>query len=501
MRRRPAQTLGFTLSVRLGLALALGLAACGGGDAGPDAPLAADAAAPDAIPACVGSFRECLDAADGVVSVEEISDDSGTYLHVGISQPVDHDAPGGATFVQYLNLLPADRAAPTVLLTSGYAEYYRGYPAELTQVLGANQVALEHRFFGESFPSATDWSTLTVAQAAADQHRVVQVLRPVLTGAWVSTGVSKGGMTATYHRRFYPRDVAGTVPMSAPMSFAYPDDRYDAFLEQIGDNACRTKLLGGAEAMLGVHRAEFIARTEAMAADFGLTFLTYSPAQSLQDAVKWLLWGLYQIGFDCAFDVPAPSASADDLWDFLTTWSNPTYLVEEYRATDDSVAAYRWQAAHELGMQEFAFDQLAEEVVAPVSAGESGLWTAILPSAPPAHTRATMDDIAAWLDAEGEGFVFLYGAWDPWSGGAYDVGDATDTQVLWVPQGHHSYEFAQLTANDRAALFDTLERWTGVTPTPANAAAARRTRDHVAHQLQRLEGPPSTRRLGGTAAP
>lgn len=481
----PAERMSLLLGLVWGLA---------GGACGDDHP-----ATPDAAPPCVGTLRSCLEAAPGVVSVEEISDGSGDYLHVGFTQPVDHDDPDGPTFVQYVNLIAVDRAAPTILLTTGYAEYYGGYPAELTQVLAANQVSLEHRFFGESVPSADDWRTLTVAQAAADQHRVVQALRPVLTGAWVSTGVSKGGMTATYHRRFYPDDVEGTVPMSAPMSFAYPDDRYDAFLEQIGSPACRANIFDASEAMLGEHRADFVARTEAMATDAGLTFATYTPTQSLQDAVKWLPWTLYQLGFFCS-DVPTADASPDALWSFLTTWASPVFLTEEYRGLDEyDLSPYRWQAAHELGMQDFAIDQLTEEMVAPVTADQSGEWEADLPGPPPAYTRATMDDVASWLRTEGDGFVFLYGAWDPWSGGAYDVGAATDTRVLWVPEGHHSYGFAQLTSADRDVLFATLERWTGVTPTPADAARARRTRDHVAEQLWQREGPPS--RARGLGAP
>lgn len=473
----------------LGLVRALAAAGCGDDRA----------ATPDAPPPCEGTLRACLEAAPGVVSVEERTDSSGSYLRVGFVQPIDHDAPDGPTFVQYLSLIPTERDAPTVLVTTGYAEYYRGYQAELTQVLAGNQVSLEHRFFGDSVPSADDWRTLTVAQAAADQHRVVQALRPVLTGAWVSTGVSKGGMTATYHRRFYPHDVEGTVPMSAPMSLAYPDDRYDAFLEQIGASACRAKIFDGSEAMLGVHRADFVARTEALATELGLTFATYTPTQSLQDAVKWLPWSLYQLGFDCA-DVPPADAGTEALWTFLTSWSSPVFLTEQYRGVDEAeLSPYRWQAAHELGMQEFAIDQLADEMVAPVTADQSAEWEAQWPSAPPAHTRATMDDVATWLRSEGDGFVFLYGAWDPWSGGAYDVGAATDTQVLWVPEGHHGYTFAELEPADRAALFAALERWTGVTPTPADAARARRTRDHVAAQLWQREGPPSRARRGPLA--
>ncbi len=494
MARRPALVASFLWL----------LGACGGGSAS-DAPAidaaAPDAAPPDATPACVGTFRECLDAADGIEFVEERDDNNGlgAYLHVGFRQQVDHDDASAGTFTQIVNILYVDRDAPTVLLTSGYYEMYHAYRDELSTVLGANQVALEHRFFGESVPNAADWSTLTVRQAAADQHELVRLLRPILNGAWVSTGTSKGGMTAAFHRRFYPDDVVGTVPVSAPMSHAYPDDRYDAHLETIGSPACHAQAIAAVQAMLGTYGADFVARTTQLAIDYGYTFGTYTAAQSLQDAVKWLYWGTFQSGRNCD-GMPGAGASANVLWDYLTTYSNPLYFVEEGHAVGNGLDAYMWQARAELGMQEFALDALAPLVVDPVPASLSNEWGAALPGVLPTFDGSTLDEVETWLDLEGDGFVFLYGTWDPWAGAPYAVGGATDTATYWVENGAHNFQFAQMSFADRTAFFATLARWTGVTPQLGGFAAAKRTRDHVAAELARLMRPGAHRR-GGPAMP
>ena len=49
-----------------------------------------------------------------------------------------------------------------------------------------------------------DWEVLDIFQAAADHHRIVAALKSIYSGARINTGHSKGGMTAVFHRRFYP---------------------------------------------------------------------------------------------------------------------------------------------------------------------------------------------------------------------------------------------------------------------------------------------------------
>ena len=70
--------------------------------------------------------------------------------------------------------------APMVLMTAGYANNWGDYRVELTQLLEANQLVVEHRFFGNSRPYPLDWSLLDIRQAAADHHRIVQDIGPIV---------------------------------------------------------------------------------------------------------------------------------------------------------------------------------------------------------------------------------------------------------------------------------------------------------------------------------
>ncbi len=93
-------------------------------------------------------------------------------------------------------------------------------------MLDANFVSVEHRFFGPSTPQEKDWDFLTIQQAAGDYHHVRTLLGAIYKDQWISTGISKGGETATYYRFFYPDDVVVTVPYVAPFPIGLKDQRF-----------------------------------------------------------------------------------------------------------------------------------------------------------------------------------------------------------------------------------------------------------------------------------
>ena len=102
---------------------------------------------------------------------------------------------------------------------------------------------MEYRFFTPSRPKPADWSKLDIWQAASDQHRIFKALKKIYGKNWLATGGSKGGMTATYYRRFYPNDMDGTVAYVAPNDVRNDEDSaYDDFFEKVGTTECRDRL-------------------------------------------------------------------------------------------------------------------------------------------------------------------------------------------------------------------------------------------------------------------
>ena len=190
-----------------------------------------------AAPAQAQDIAEQLEAIPGMTVVEEKTAPAPyRYFVLNYTQPNDHLKPFRGSFQQRLTVLHRGTDRPTVLHTSGYNVGTNPTRSEPTRLVDGNQVSTEQRFFTPSRPQPADWTRqLTIWQAASDHHRIVSALDGLYRGKWLSTGASKGGMTSVYHRRFFPRDVDGTVAYVAPNDVVnHEDSRYTRFFETVG---------------------------------------------------------------------------------------------------------------------------------------------------------------------------------------------------------------------------------------------------------------------------
>ena len=421
----------------------LALCACGGDDT-PDPPK---------------EFLDQLKAIPGItVEQTETATPGVTYFVLHFTQPVDHQDPDGPTFQQEVSLLHRGLDAPMIVQTSGYHDYYLDRPVELTTLLIANQISIEHRFFGESRPEPADWSKLTIRQMADDQHVIIAALRDIYPGAFLTTGGSKGGMTATYHRRFYPDDVDGTVPYVAPISFGAPDDRYTAFVDGIGPTSCRNALRAAAIEMLQNRRAVLESRASAQP-NHAYTRIALGAAVEVSvAALEWAFWQYW--GVEYCSDVPPVTASDDELFDFLDA-------VAPVGDSDDvqtaAFEAYYYQAYAQLGYPGQNATYLDALLLYTDADYDGALPT---PELPPYDEGAAMTDIDNWVQTEGTRLLFVYGEFDPWTGGKYELGNAADSLLLTQRQGSHGSRINRLDDADRDAAYAKLEQWTGVQPLP-----------------------------------
>ncbi|WP_437813898.1 S28 family serine protease [Sorangium sp. So ce1078] len=430
----------------------------GGGGSGGDGPASRD-------------LLEQLQDIDGLTAVEQDSSLPGyRYFVMEIDQPADHDHPEGVRFQQRVVLHHRDPAAPMVLATEGYHIYpdyqWLDEPAEL---LAANQIRVEHRFFTPSRPEPADWSLLTIEQAAADLHRVIASIRPLYEGKWISTGASKGGMTSVYHRRFYPADVDGTVAYVAPHSAGVSDPRYVDFVAERGDAACRQALQDFQREVL-LRRTEMLDLMEAEAAEIGVTYDLLGIDKALEVAVVESVFSLWQYQ-DASFCERVPAATSDNaaIWAFLSEANAPSFWSDSSRLDFEP---YYWQAAAELGYPGYADAHIADLLIyagttVPTTFVEPG------PGKTPVFDPAAMQDISAWLTTEGERLLFIYGENDPYTAAAFDIGAARDSHRFIAPGGTHGSVILSLAPADQALALGALESWTGVTPSRRSPAALR----------------------------
>ncbi len=428
-----------------------------------------------------------LRALPGVTVKEgESASENLSYYILHFTQPVDHHDSSKGTFQQQVSLLHRNELAPFPLIvyTSGYADEDGGTPVELTTLLDANQISIEHRFYGRSQPDPVDWSMLTVEQAAADEHDIITALRSIYEGSFLSVGESKGGITALLHRSFYPEDVVGTVAYVAPMSFNVPDTRYPPQFEQIGRDDCRAAVRSLASEMLS-RRAPMLELAKAEAAQSGQVYNRVRIGPAVEAAIAGLEWGFWQTaGDDHCKDLPLTTASDGELFQFL----KDTSPVSDY--DDDQLvyyAPYYYQSYWQLGIPDYSVPYLTDQMwYSDVD------YLGELPTAEPVFDHTAMDNLENWLETPdtdeydpvtrqdlGKHLMFIYGLWDPWYAGAVAVGAAGDTVTFKQPKGNHETKLATLDPTFQAPAFAHIRRWTGVEPLlsrlqrPTTGASAR----------------------------
>ena len=437
------------------LTAGLALAACGG--SGPPAP---DAPADDPV---LDQLRALPNVADATAAPTATAGYHYYVLH--FRQPVDHADPSGPTFLQEASLLSRDVTAPLVVWTTGYWDYEHDVVKEPTRLLQANQVSIEHRFFGTSRPDPADWSKLTIEQMADDEHAIVSALRTIYTGRAIASGGSKGGMTAVYFRRFFPGDVDGTLPYVAPLSFGAPDARYATSIANVGPADCHQAIRDLAIELITHRRAAMEQRAQAQAQAMGYAYTRIALGPAVESAIESLEWSFWQYWGVAACDsVPATTASDDTVFDFLDT------ISPVHDSDDDTTAqfeAYYYQAYAQLGYPDDGTDYLK-----PYYLYGAADFAGALPGAQPTYDGgAAMHDVDGFVEEDASRMLFVYGQWDPWSGGKFALWGTGDSLELVEGQGTHYSDLGHLAPADQAAAFAKLEAWTGVQPMTARRAA------------------------------
>lgn len=375
------------------------------------------------------------------------------YL-IKIVQPVDHQNPGGSKFEQRVFVSHIDFDSPVVFITEGYAAGYAARAAhvnELAVLLNANQVCVEHRYFGTSVPDSIYWEYLTVENAATDHHKVIGLLKNIYDNKWVSTGISKGGQTAMYHRYFYPDDVDISVPYVAPLNFSIEDKRVYTFLESVSSKECRQMIYHFQKELLQ-NKDVYLPVFEKLAKKKGLN---------------------YRMGMEKAFELTVLEYSfAFFQWGVWTCDSIPNTGLKNAEMIKhlDQVAGLRWisnegiselqpffyQAMREIGFYGYEIEPFEEWV----SFTENPTFEFTLPEGVNVeYEPKLMQDVDQFIRHNAENMLFIYGEYDPWSATTVDLTLNTNSIKIVKPAGSHRTRINNLPADQKKLVINTLKTW------------------------------------------
>jgi hypothetical protein len=370
-----------------------------------------------------------------------------------IKQPLDHKNPSKGHFYQRAFLTHKGDGRPTVICTEGY-QRPKNRIYELTEMLQANQIDVEHRFFGESVPDSIDYQYLKLEQVAADLHRINVLFRNIYHGKWISTGISKGGQTTIYYRYFYPNDVDVSVPYVAPLNVALEDNRIYQFLDTVGSDECRAKIKA-LQTRLLKNRKESLDKLKWFAKGAGLEFKYLTFEQAFEYAVLEYSFSFWQWGHDCSA-IPGNDVALDSALNHFLSVSGLDFFADE---SMKNYASHYYQAGDEMGYYGYNtrdFKGLLKAL--PEKPNPSAIF---MPAKMPMHFDGQLPKkVAAWLETQGNNFIYINGNADTWSATAVRPSGKTNSAWFFMPNTDHAKaRINNMSASDRKKLADTLGKW------------------------------------------
>ncbi|NQW37238.1 MAG: hypothetical protein HQ471_09550 [Flavobacteriales bacterium] len=373
-----------------------------------------------------------------------------------VKQPIDHSDLSKGYFYQKAYLTHSGFDKPTVIITEGYSRN-RNRVYELTQLLNANQIDVEHRFFGESMPDSLNYNYLNLKQASADLHHIKQLFSTIYLKKWVSTGISKGGSTTVFYRYFYPNDVDVSVPYVAPINNAFEDQRIYKFLNTTGTDDCRKKIKSFQIRLLK-NRDKILPLLKFYSMGAGAKYTYLTLAQAFEYTVLEYPFSFWQYGQDCD-KIPNNKASIEDIVTYLTSVSDITFfgddLIKNY-------GSHYYQAAAEMGYYGYQTKEFKNLLKAlPTFTNPHATF---MPNKMTAKFDGTLlKNVNEWIKADAHKMIYINGALDTWSATAVPPNKNVDSEWFFLSGKHHgTARIANMTASEKEKLIVTLEKWLSI---------------------------------------
>lgn len=336
------------------------------------------------------------------------------------TQPLDHRRPEKGSFRQRVIVSHVGFDRPTVIVTEGYGAAYAlnpKYREELSELLDANMIFVEYRYFLESTPEPKDWQYLTAENSADDLHAVRNAFKSIYPGKWIATGISKGGQTTLLYRTFYPDDVDISVPYVAPLCYGVEDGRHEPFLRKVSTPEDRKRIEDFQLEVLK-RKAALLPRFEKYCDEKGLKFR--APVEEIYDyCVLEYSFALWQWGTPVS-SIPATTASDDEIFAHLLGISNPDYSSKGY--------LHRLMLPEEL--KDMPFDKTLSK------------------------------KITKFLKENDPKMIFIYGQNDPWTAaGVTWLKGKKNIHVFVEPGGSHRARIGTLPEEEKKQVMELINEW------------------------------------------
>lgn len=378
------------------------------------------------------------------------------------SRPVCPDLPEKGSFELQAVLGFRDTAVPTVLITEGYGIHYAlnpHYREELSDLLQANLIVVEHRYYRESVPKPEDGTGtgfppgLDARSAAADLHAVREAFRSRYSGPLIVSGTSKGGWNALVYSALYPEDADLTVAYVTPLCREAEDPRPAAYLADSVGTARERRAVRRFQKELFRRRERLLPMLDSLARAEGLTFR--QPSAEVYDyLVLQVPFALWQWGIPSG-SLPERTDPDRNYFRRLVSVSDPSLF-----ACREDLAPYFLQAARELGHYGYnpaPFRKAGCRQDTDGYIGRMFLPEGIRPSFDPSLYRT----ICNLLEQGRSRMIFLYGRNDPWTAVRIPDPGRENIRIFTLQDGNHRTRISSFPDPVRSEIIGLLRQWGG----------------------------------------
>ncbi len=406
----------------------------------------------------VAQLSQFLQSQSEIRKIEKIqgNDFFNETYKIMVRQPLDHADTTKGFFLQRVFVADKGKENAVLLITEGYGAGYAANPRyinELSPILNSNQICVEHRYFGESWPSPLIWDYLTVKNAEADHHVIVELLKKYYLGKWINTGISKGGQTAVYHRAFYPDDVDVTVAYVAPLNFGVEDGRHEPFIKNKPGTVEDRKKIVDFQIRILKNREFLVPKLIKYSKEKGLEY-RISIDEVLDYTVLEFPFAFWQWG-KSPNDIPDKNSSIDECFTFLMEVPGPSYFSISGMETNKSFFV---QAARELGY--YGYDTKPVKKYLSIKSSKNYLSKIFLPDGLKVkYEKTTAKQVKRFMKTTDSEILFIYGEFDPWSASGFEIQKKDNLLKIVKPGGSHSSRINNLPPEQKKQVKDKLEEW------------------------------------------
>jgi len=369
-----------------------------------------------------------------------------------IKQPLDHTNEAAGHFYQKVYYSHKGYSNPTAIITNGYNKGSNNI-TEVATLTSANQLNVEHRYFGESMPEEMEYQYLNFEQVTADLHRIRTLFSEMYNGKWISTGISKGGTTTIFYKYFYPDDVDVSIPYVAPLNYEYEEKRIYEFLDNVGTKDCRNNIYKLQKELL-TNSGKIIPLLKWYTKGRELTFNYLSLEEAYEYAVLELPFSFWQYGQDCAV-IPVGKDMETQIDYFLKIVGIDFFSDRDMEA----FGSHYYQSATQMGY--YGYETEDFKGLLKYLPYDPHPHAAFVPNKMNVKWDGTLTNKAAkWIEDKGNNMLYINGAIDTWSATAVPPSKKVNSKWFFMKDKHHANaRIKNMTEEERKIFVDALELW------------------------------------------